>query len=80
MASKKQRRTLLRWTGHADFVNPFEVPLEATYVFPLPDRGAVAGMRMTAGGRVVEAELQERETARQTYDDAIAAGRSSEPI
>ena len=58
-----------------DFVNTFDVPLEATYVFPLPDRGAVTGMRMTADGRVVEAELQERESARQVYDDAIAAGQ-----
>lgn len=58
-----------------DFVNTFDVPLEATYVFPLPDRGAVTGMRMTADGRVVEAELQERGAARQAYDDAIASGR-----
>ena len=58
-----------------DFVNTFDVPLEATYVFPLPDRGAVTGMRMTADGRVVEAELQERETARQAYDDAMVAGQ-----
>jgi Ca-activated chloride channel family protein len=58
-----------------DFVNVFDVPLEASYIFPLPDRGAVTRMRMTAGGRVVEAELQEREAARAAYDDAIASGR-----
>jgi hypothetical protein len=58
-----------------DFVNTFEEPLEATYIFPLPDRGAVTGMRMTADGRVVEAELQERGAARQAYADAIASGR-----
>ncbi|HTY31431.1 VIT domain-containing protein, partial [Mycobacterium sp.] len=58
-----------------DFVNAFDVPLEATYVFPLPDRGAVTRMQMTADGRVVEAELREREAARQAYDDAIASGR-----
>jgi Ca-activated chloride channel family protein len=58
-----------------DFVNTFDLPLEASYVFPLPDRGAVTGMRMTADGRVVAAELQEREAARQAYDNAIATGR-----
>jgi hypothetical protein len=58
-----------------DFVNAFDQPLEATYVFPLPDRGAVTGMRMTADGRVVEAELQERGAAREAYDEAIASGR-----
>jgi Ca-activated chloride channel family protein len=58
-----------------DFVNAFDAPLEATYVFPLPDRSAVTGMRMTADGRVVEAELREREAAREAYDEAVASGR-----
>jgi Ca-activated chloride channel family protein len=57
------------------FVNTHDTALEATYVFPLPDRAAVTGMKMTAGDRVVEAELQERAAARQAYDDAIASGR-----
>ena len=58
-----------------EFVNAFDVPLEASYVFPLPDRGAVTRMQMTADGRVIEAELREREAARQAYDEAIASGR-----
>lgn len=57
------------------FVNTHDTALEATYVFPLPDRAAVTGMKMTAGDRTVEAELQERAQARQAYDDAIAAGK-----
>jgi Ca-activated chloride channel homolog len=58
-----------------DFVNVHDTALEATYVFPLPDRAAVTGMTMTADGRVVEAELRERGAARETYDRAIAAGQ-----
>ena len=58
-----------------DFVNSFDEPLEATYVFPLPDRGAVTAMTMTADGRTVHAELRERGAARQAYEDAIASGR-----
>ena len=58
-----------------DFVNAFDVPLEATYVFPLPERGAVTRMQMTADGRVVEAKLREREAARLAYDEAITSGR-----
>lgn len=58
-----------------DFVNPHDVPLEASYVFPLPDRAAVTRMRMTAGGRVVEADLRERAAARETYDKAAGSGR-----
>lgn len=58
-----------------DFLNVHEQALEATYVFPLPDRAAVIGMRMVAADRVVEAELAERGAARQEYDRAIAAGQ-----
>ncbi|HEY0530733.1 MAG TPA: VIT domain-containing protein [Actinoplanes sp.] len=58
-----------------EFVNTHDVPLEATYVFPLPDRAAVTGMTLTADNHTVEAELQERAAARAAYDQAIAAGR-----
>lgn len=58
-----------------EFVNVHDEALEATYVFPLPDRAAVTRMAMTADGRVVEAQLQERGAARETYDQAIAAGQ-----
>lgn len=57
------------------FHNPHDVPLEATFIFPLPDRSAVTAMRMTAAGRVIEAELKERGQARQEYDQAITEGR-----
>jgi Ca-activated chloride channel family protein len=58
-----------------EFVNVHDTALEATYVFPLPDRAAVTGMTMTADGRTVEAELKERAAAREDYDRAIAAGQ-----
>ena len=57
------------------FVNPFDVPLEATYIFPLPDRAAVNTFRMEVAGRVVEGRLDERRDAREQYDQAVAAGR-----
>jgi Ca-activated chloride channel family protein len=57
------------------FRNPFDVPLEATYIFPLPHRAAVTAMRMEAAGHVVEAVLKERSQARADYDQAIAQGR-----
>jgi Ca-activated chloride channel homolog len=58
-----------------EFVNVYDTALEATYVFPLPDRAAVTGMTMTADDRTIEAELHERAAARETYDRAIAAGQ-----
>ena len=57
------------------FRNTHDVPLEATYIFPLPDRAAVTGLSMKVAGRVVHAELQERAAARQAYAAAIAAGQ-----
>ncbi|WP_433608610.1 VIT domain-containing protein [Dactylosporangium sp. CA-139114] len=58
-----------------EFVNVHREPLEATYIFPLPDRAAVVSMAMTADGRTIEADLQERGAAREAYDNAIAAGQ-----
>ncbi|HWG26194.1 VIT domain-containing protein [Actinospica sp.] len=57
------------------FRNTFDGPLEATYIFPLPDRAAVTALSMTVAGRVVRADLKERGAARQAYDTAIAAGQ-----
>ncbi|MFI5890355.1 VIT domain-containing protein [Actinoplanes sp. NPDC051513] len=64
-----------RTTVVTEFLNVHESALEATYVFPLPDRAAVTAMKMTADERTVEAELQERGAAREAYDQAIAAGK-----
>ncbi|TMR96063.1 VIT domain-containing protein [Nonomuraea basaltis] len=57
------------------FRNPFDVTLEATYVFPLPDRAAVTGFRMEADDRVVEGVLKERGQARADYDRALREGK-----
>ena len=58
-----------------EFRNPFDVPLEATYIFPLPDRAAVTALRMECAGHVVDGVLRERSRAREEYDQAIAEGR-----
>ncbi|MBZ0233328.1 MAG: hypothetical protein K8M05_13450, partial [Deltaproteobacteria bacterium] len=57
------------------FVNHTGEPIEATYIFPLPDRAAVHRFRMEVSGRVVEGVIDERGRARETYDNAIAAGQ-----
>jgi Ca-activated chloride channel family protein len=56
------------------FVNAHAEPLEATYIFPLPDRAAVTRFRLEVAGRVVEGELKERGAARKEYDEAIKEG------
>lgn len=57
------------------FVNNLGTPIEATYIFPLPDRAAVHRFVMEVNGRRVEGDLQERMAARRTYDHAIAQGK-----
>ncbi|MDB4960234.1 MAG: uncharacterized protein JWP01_233 [Myxococcales bacterium] len=56
------------------FVNTTGTAIEATYIFPLPDRAAVHRFRMEVGGRVIEGVVDERGAAREQYDEAIAAG------
>ncbi|SIO58327.1 Ca-activated chloride channel family protein [Singulisphaera sp. GP187] len=56
------------------FVNVLDEPLEATYLFPLPDRAAVTRFRMEVAGRVIEGVLEERGQARKEYQQAIKAG------
>src|SRR5947208_17167123 len=53
------------------FVNILDEALEATYIFPLPDRAAVTQFQMKVNGRIVEAVLEERAQARREYDQAI---------
>src|SRR5947209_9601959 len=57
------------------FENVLDEPIEATYVFPLPDRAGVSAFTATLGGRVIEGLLKERQAARDEYDAAVAAGQ-----
>ena len=66
---------LSRVTVRQTFVNALDEPLEAAYIFPLPDRAAVTRFRMTVAGREIEGVLEERGRAREHYDRAIAEGR-----
>ncbi|MEW5739811.1 MAG: VIT domain-containing protein [Myxococcota bacterium] len=58
-----------------EFKNPFSTPVEAVYVFPLPDDAAVDEMTLTAGARVIKASIQKREVARRMYEEAKSQGR-----
>jgi Ca-activated chloride channel family protein len=66
---------LSRVTVRQVFVNALDEPLEATYIFPLPDRAAVNGFRMEVGGRIIDGVLEERGKAREQYDQAISEGK-----
>jgi Ca-activated chloride channel family protein len=65
---------LSRVTVRQVFVNALDEPLDAAYIFPLPDRAAVTGFRMEVAGRVIDGVLEERGKAREQYDKAIDDG------
>lgn len=57
------------------FFNTSDRWQEAVYVFPLPTGGAVDRLRMVVGERVIEGQIQERQQARRTYQQARRDGR-----
>lgn len=63
-----------RTTLRQSFVNVHQVPLEATYIFPMPSRGAVTHFCLQVAGRTIEGVLKERGQARQDYEVAISTG------
>lgn len=51
--------------------------LEAIYVFPASTRAAVYNMKMTIGEREIFAIIQEKDLARQNYEQAKAEGKTA---
>lgn len=64
----------VRTTILQTYYNPFDEPIEATYIFPIEGQQAVVDCELRVGGRVVRARLKERGEARQDYNRAIRAG------
>ncbi len=59
------------------FHNPYDRPIDAKYVFPLSPGAAVRAMSMTCGGRTLVAAVDERDKARERYDEAVREGRKA---
>ncbi|MEK6233305.1 MAG: VIT domain-containing protein [Planctomycetales bacterium] len=78
LAALDVRANVIGLTSHVTirqtFRNAFDEPLEATYIFPLPDRAAVTSFKLRVAGRTVEGVLRERGEARREYDQAIQSG------
>lgn len=56
------------------FRNDRSTPIEAVYVFPLPDHFAVTGLTAVLGGQEVIGRIDERGRARDDYEEALAHG------
>src|SRR3984893_12276370 len=59
------------------FNNPTKNWVEAIYVNPLPDGGAVDTLKMVIGDRIVVGEIKERVEAKAIYEDAKRSGRKA---
>lgn len=59
------------------FKNPFTKPLEAIYVFPLPDEAAVDDMEIKIGDRIIKGNIKKREEAQAIYQQAKRQGRTA---
>jgi Ca-activated chloride channel family protein len=59
------------------FHNPTDGWVEAVYVYPLPEGGAVDTLKMVIGDRIVVGEIKERQQARVIYEQAKAAGQKA---
>ncbi|XP_058623862.1 von Willebrand factor A domain-containing protein 5A-like isoform X3 [Onychostoma macrolepis] len=59
------------------YVNEEERPLEALFVLPLPADAAVCHFSAKIGEQEIVAEVQDRETARDQYDDAVSSGQQA---
>jgi Ca-activated chloride channel homolog len=59
------------------FRNPTQSWIEATYVYPLPDSGAVDTLKMVVGDRIIVGDVKERNAAKVVYEEAKANGQKA---
>ncbi|XP_062408723.1 von Willebrand factor A domain-containing protein 5A-like isoform X2 [Sardina pilchardus] len=64
-------------TSTLGYVNGEERPLEAVFVFPLPGECAVCHLSAKIGDTEVVAKLQDKQKAREKYDDALSSGHQA---
>ena len=62
---------------HQRFTNPYPIPLELTYAFPLPADSAVAGYEIRAGNRLIKGRIERRDDALTQYEAARLEGRTA---
>ncbi|XP_071216064.1 von Willebrand factor A domain-containing protein 5A-like isoform X7 [Salvelinus alpinus] len=59
------------------YENQEKSPLEAIFVFPLPGEAAVCRFSAKIGQTEVVAEVQEKQKAREQYDDSLSSGQQA---
>lgn len=69
--------SVARVTVTQAFRNTSDQWMEATYLYPLPDNGAVDDLKVIVGDRILIGKIREREEAREIYEIALAEGRQA---
>ena len=64
-----------RLTQH--FFNPTDGWIEGVYLFPMPENSGVDTLKMVIGGRVIVGEVQEKQKAKEIYEQAKAEGKKA---
>jgi Ca-activated chloride channel family protein len=59
------------------FHNPTDGWVEAVYVYPLPEGGAVDTLNMVIGDRIIVGDIQDRKRAREVYEEAKSNGQKA---
>src|SRR5215468_391101 len=59
------------------FRNPTKDWVEAVYVYPLPEGGAVDTLKLVVGDRIVVGEIKEKQQARAIYEEAKQNGQKA---
>jgi len=59
------------------FKNPSNIPLNATYLFPLNKDAAVYAMQMKVGDEIINAQIKRIEEAKQIFEEAKQAGKAA---
>jgi Ca-activated chloride channel family protein len=53
------------------FRNSLDTDLEATYLFPLPEKASISSFSLTVNGKRMSGEMLEKEKARQIYEEIV---------
>ncbi|XP_060770435.1 von Willebrand factor A domain-containing protein 5A-like [Neoarius graeffei] len=64
-------------TSTLQYVNEEKQPLEAVFVFPMPSGAAVCQFSAKIADQEIVAEVQEKQEAREQYDDALSSGEQA---
>ncbi|KAK1152874.1 von Willebrand factor A domain-containing protein 5A-like [Acipenser oxyrinchus oxyrinchus] len=59
------------------YENSESSPVEAVFVFPMEEDSSVYDFHAEIGGVKIQAEIREKQEARDTYDDALSSGQQA---